>query len=148
MSLDVYLENPVETETVSVQSIFIRENGQTVSITPEEWTRRFPDREPVTCRQDVDYVFRANITHNLNKMAGEAGIYDCLWRPDENGITKASQLIEPLREGLALMKSDPERFEKLNPSNGWGTYAQFIPWIEKYLMACEQNPNANVQVSR
>ena len=38
-------------------------------------------------------VYSANITHNLNRMAMEAGIYECLWRPDEHGITKAAQII-------------------------------------------------------
>jgi len=93
-------------------------------------------------------VYEANITHNLNRMAAEAGIYDALWRPEEVGITAAAQLIEPLRAGLVLMKADPARFEKFNAENGWGTYRQFVPWIEKYLAACEENPDASVRVSR
>ena len=28
---------------------------------------------------NVVWVFDANITHNLGKMAGKAGIYDALW---------------------------------------------------------------------
>ena len=62
-------------------------------------------------------VHSANITHNLNKMAGEAGIYKHLWRPDKIGITKAEQLVEPLRAGLEILKSDPERFKKFNPAH-------------------------------
>lgn len=93
-------------------------------------------------------VYWANITHNLNKMADAAGIYKHLWRPDEIGITKAAQLIEPLREGLALLKSDPEKFEQYNSSNGWGLYEHFVPFVEKYLAACEEHPDADVKVSR
>jgi hypothetical protein len=93
-------------------------------------------------------VFSSNITHNLNRMATEAGIYKHLWRPEEIGITKASQLVEPLRAGLALMKSDPARFRAFSADNGWGTYDQFLPWIEEYLMACEANPDATVEASR
>lgn len=93
-------------------------------------------------------VYWANITHNLNSMAKEAGIYMHLWRPDEIGITKAEQLIEPLTKGLALMKSDPERFEKHNSPNGWGLYEHFVPWIEKYLEACKEFPDAEINVSR
>ncbi len=92
--------------------------------------------------------YNANITHNLNKMADEAGIYQHLWRPEEIGITKAGQLIEPLEKGLALMKSDPERFKKFNAPNGWGLYEHFIPWIENYLSACKEYPEADVGVSR
>ena len=93
-------------------------------------------------------VFKANITHNLGEMAGEAGIYKALWRPEEIGITTAAQLIPLLREGVAKMKADPARFENLNPSNGWGSYADFVPWIEEYLAACEANPDAHVEASR
>lgn len=93
-------------------------------------------------------VFEANITHNLTSMANEAGIYKELWRPEEVGITVARQLIEPLTKGLELMKSDPERFERHNPSNGWGSYKGFVPWIERYLDACREYPEAAVRVSR
>lgn len=95
-----------------------------------------------------EIFFEANITHNLNAMAGEAGIYQHLWRPEEIGITKAKQLIEPLRTGLQLMRSDPTRFLAFNASNGWGTYDQFLPWIQQYLDACEEYPEANVSASR
>ena len=95
-----------------------------------------------------EVLFDANITHNLNKMAEEAGIYEHLWRPDEIGVTHASQLIAPLTKALELMKSDPARFEKFNSPNGWGSYKGFVPWIEKYLEACKENPDAHVSVSR
>ena len=93
-------------------------------------------------------VFSANITHNLGSMAEEAGIYKYLWHPEELGITKAAQLIQPLREGLALMKSDPKRFKKFNSPNGWGMYKHFIPWMERYLDACGEYPNADISVGR
>jgi len=93
-------------------------------------------------------VYGANITHNLGKMADEAGIYKHLWRPDEIGVTKAEQLIEPLRAGLALLKSDPKRFRKFDDENGWGLYTNFVPFVEKYLQACEEYPDAEVTVSR
>lgn len=93
-------------------------------------------------------VFWANITHNLNTMAGEAGIYEHLWRPEEIGITTAAQLIEPLQTGIILMEREPERFIALEPSNKWGTYRDFIPWLKNYLEACEKHPTAFVQVSR
>lgn len=93
-------------------------------------------------------VFEANVTHNLGKMAEAAGIYKALWRPEEIGITRAYQLIEPLRAGLLLMKAEKERFEALNPENGWGSYAGFVKFVENYLTACENNPQAEVYVSR
>jgi len=93
-------------------------------------------------------VYSANITHNLGKMADAAGIYQHLWRPEELGITTASELIEPLREGLAKLKADPEKFEAFNASNGWGKYEYFVPFVERYLRACEEYPGATVRVWR
>lgn len=93
-------------------------------------------------------VFTANITHNLNEMAAEAGIYKHLWRPDEIGITKAQELISPLTDGLALMQSEPDRFKALNPENGWGSYDGFLNWIARYIEACKMYPDSNVSVWR
>ena len=111
---------------------------------------------PCTCshcwnehtREKTERYFDANITHNLVNMASEAGIYGVVWRPEENGITKGRQLIEPLEAGIALLRSDPERFKRFNASNGWGLYENFVPWLEKYLLACKEYPDANVSVSR
>jgi hypothetical protein len=150
MSLDVYLtlkDNQVQRPD---KRIFIREDGRTKEISRAEWDAKYPGREPATLESDddSDEIYNANITHNLNKMADAAGIYKHLWRPDEIGITKASQLIEPLRIGLALLRSDPERFRKLNPENGWGNYEGLIRFVENYLQVCEQYPEADVSVSR
>ena len=93
-------------------------------------------------------VYESNITHNLNKMAMEAGIYEALWRPEEIGITHAEQLIEPLTEGLAKLKADPDHYQKFNSPNGWGMYEHFVPFVEDYLNACKENPDAEVNVSR
>ena len=91
-----------------------------------------------------------NITHNLNNMAHAAGIYECLWRPEEQAppITKSSQCIAPLRAGLAALKANPEAFRPMSAANGWGTYEQFVPWVEKVLAVCEANPDAFVSASR
>lgn len=93
-------------------------------------------------------VYSSNITHNLGKMAREAGIYEHLWRPEEIGVAKAAQLIKPLEEGLELLKREREHFEKFNAPNGWGMYEHFVPFVERYLEACRENPDADVSVSR
>ena len=99
-------------------------------------------------KREAESLYWSNITHNLGKMAEEAGIYKHLWRPEEIGITKASQLIEPLQEGLRLLKSDPERFKKFDAPNRWGIYKHFVPFVREYLDACIEYPDGNVQVSR
>lgn len=95
-----------------------------------------------------DQVYWSDITHNLNKMAEAAGIYKHLWRPEEIGITKAGELIEPLREGLHKMIDNPSTFKIHDAANGWGRYGDFVPWVAEYLEACVKNPTATVEVSR
>jgi hypothetical protein len=93
-------------------------------------------------------VYSANITHNLGDMADAAGIYKELWRPEEISIGQARQLIEPLKAAIARLNSDPDKFRRLNPENGWGSYVGFLKFCEEYLKACEENPDASVEVSR
>lgn len=93
-------------------------------------------------------IYAAKITHNLNTMANAAGIYQHLWRPEELGITKASQLIEPLTEGLAKLTADPEHYKTFNPKNGWGDYEDLVQFVRHYLNACTENPDATIEVSR
>lgn len=126
MSLDVYLN---------------RELG------PEEWSPCYHCNGTGKLGADPE-VYSANITHNLGAMADAAGIYEALWRPEEIAVTHARQLIEPLRAGLEKLRSDPAAFEKYNATNGWGLYKHFVPFVEKYLRACEENPDSMVKVSR
>lgn len=149
MSLDVYLttKTPVARRG---SGIFVRENGRTVEISSEEWNARNPGHTPVVVQQSDETceAYSANITHNLNEMAEAAGIYKHLWRPEEIGITHAAQLIAPLKAGIARMKESPEQMKAHNPENGWGSYQDFLPWLEDYLAACEAHPEAEVSVSR
>lgn len=100
------------------------------------------------CDEDGKTIYTANITHNLKEMAQEAGIYDCLWRPEEHGITQARQIIEPLAFGLAKLVTEKSRFEQFNAPNGWGLWVNFVPWCAEYLQSCRDNPDAIVRVSR
>jgi len=119
---------------------------------------------------DIDYedLFHSNITHNLNEMADEAGLYETLWRPyrlntnydvsientdseytfESNNQVIASDLITSLENGLAKLKSDSNHFKQFNPSNGWGNYDVLVSFVEKYLFVCKQYPYAIVNVSR
>lgn len=125
MSLDVYLEGPAETVTC-VCSECDHEHTRVVRAT----------------------LYQANITHNLGAMAEEAGLYMWLWRPDELGVTCARELIEPLKAGLALLRSDPAKYEAFNAPNGWGLYKHFVPFVAKYLAACEEYPEATARACR
>ena len=93
-------------------------------------------------------LFTANITHNLGYMADKAGIYKILWRPEVVGAVVASDISSELARGLGDMKKRPEYYKPFDAGNKWGTYKDFIPWLEKYLEACLEYPDAKIEISR
>jgi len=122
-----------------------------------------------TLKEENEEVYSSNITHNLNKMADKAGIYESLWQPhrlkegyhtipkddheaewefEQSQTIKANEIIAPLERGLSDLKARPENFKKFNSPNGWGMYKHFIPFVEGYLKACKEYPDAIVEVSR
>lgn len=121
-----------------------------------------------TWEEDEEYIFDGGTTHNLGKMAKEAGIYDALWRPyqlkeeynipdgdheaeydfeDENPMY-AKDIISALERGLKDLEKRPKYFEKFNSPNGWGMYEHFVPFVTRYLEACKENPEALIVASR
>ena len=95
-----------------------------------------------------EMVFNANITHNLGKMATACGVYYACWRPDEINCKRAKHILPMLKDGIFTLKANPEHYKKFNPSNGWGSYDNFVPWLEKYRNACEEYPEAKIRISR
>ena len=93
-------------------------------------------------------VFSDYVTHNLDRMAEAAGIYQYLWRPEELNITTAGELIVPLTEGLEKLKSNPEYYQTFQATNGWGTYDGFLRFVENYLENCRRFPEGKIRVSR
>ena len=93
-------------------------------------------------------VFETNITHNLGEMADAAGIYKACWRPEEIGARHAKDIIPMLEAGLAELKSKPDYYRQFDSPNGWGLYEDFVLWVEEYLEACKENPDAEIEVSR
>jgi hypothetical protein len=92
-------------------------------------------------------VHSQNITHNLCEMAKAVGLYGPLWRPEENGIEHAGQLIDVLESGIAKLKAAPAKYKLMDSPNGWGKYEHFVPWLEHLLEASESYPDAKVRVS-
>lgn len=92
-------------------------------------------------------VFELNITHNLIAMAEEANLYHALWTPEKLGITKAKELIPLLDHGLITL-TDSERFQMINPDNGWSDYWGFVRCVRRYLAACKAHPEATIRVCR
>ena len=89
-----------------------------------------------------------NITHNLIEIAQKAGLYKCLWCPEENGYRTAHQIIEPLEHGIKHMACNRDEYEKLNPENGWGSYDDFLLWLTRVLASARRNPDGKLWASR
>ena len=87
-----------------------------------------------------------NITHNLGEMANAVNVYKELWHPEELGINKAEQLIEPLTLALSTLKGEPDKYKEFNPPNGWGDYKGLMNFIADYLEECKAHPEAKVRV--
>ncbi len=97
--------------------------------------------------EDNDLVFEANITHNLCEMAEELGLYLPLWRNKKSGVYCAGDLIVPLVVAINNMREDPAKYKAFDSPNGWGTYDDFLPWLEDLLVACKNYPCATIETS-
>jgi hypothetical protein len=99
-------------------------------------------------------VYSGNVTHNLGKMAREVSLsngmtlYDILWRPDEHGFKYAKDISDLLDIGWNILLSDPEKYKRYNPENGWGSYEGLCEFVYRYRNACWDNPQAELSVSR
>ena len=147
MSLNVSLFINVSVERRGT-GVFIRENGKNIELTYEKVITKFPGAELEEQRYSSNCVFDANITHNLSTMAKEVGIYWSCWRPEEIGAVYAKDIIPLLQDGLRFLKEYPNICKQFDDPNDWGTYDQFVPWVEEYLEACIKYPEAIIHVSR
>jgi hypothetical protein len=102
----------------------------------------------ITLRVDGEEVFQAYITHNLTDMAKAACIYGAIWRPDEYGFEKPRHIKLYLTQGLVDLLSDPYKYEKFNPQNGWGSYDYLVNFVKNYIIACSRYPDATIEVCR
>ena len=99
-------------------------------------------------------VYDNNITHNLSRMAlavkltNGMTLYDVLWRPDEHELVLAKDIAELLDEGWNILQSNPDRFKKHNPENGWGNYDNLCRFVYEYRTACWNEPDATIEVCR
>ncbi len=165
MSLDVslYLDTPT---IKSGTGVFVRENGANRELSVEEVKLKYPDSNIEEVEYKTDCVFSANITHNLNKMASEAGVYDACWRPyklhkdygrndgvediefEQKVVMYAKDIVPFLQKGYDELRLKPEFYKQFDSPSGWGVYDNFLPWVKNYLDACLENPDATISVSR
>ena len=95
-------------------------------------------------------LFSSNITHNLNKMAEAAGIYQAIWRPEEIFLDQPrAKDIEPyLYLGIKELASNPEKYKQFDAPNGWGTYEDLLRFLKEYYWACLMTPEAFIEACR
>jgi hypothetical protein len=99
-------------------------------------------------KDDGQPIYNANVTHNLGRMAKEAGFYQALWRPEEIGIEKAKDLVPYIRNGINKMCEDPDYYKQFDSPNGWGTYDDFLLWLIELNHKLKLNLNSFVIVGR
>jgi hypothetical protein len=124
--------------------------------------------EGKTLEPQRECLYSSNITHNLGKMASEAGIYEALWRPyqlkegynisegdyqaeykfEEENPVRGYEIIPVIEKGLEDMIARPAHYKTFDSPNGWGLYKHFVPFIEKYLEALKEYPESFVECSR
>ena len=102
----------------------------------------------INCKCCESELFEKNITHNLGKMAGEAGVYKALWRPEEINCKYAKDILPILEKGLEELKSDPKKYKQFNPENGWGKYESLVIFVGYVIDACKKYPEGILRISR
>ena len=84
-------------------------------------------------------IFDENVGSSVVDLAEKMGLPECIWRPDEHGIDRAGQLIEPLATGLAKLDAHQQ------PST---RHMKLAEVVSCYLQACREHPDATVTVWR
>lgn len=95
-------------------------------------------------------LFSTNITSNVRHMADEAGVSLAMWSPeavDNRGDeVNPEDLLPVIKAGIEDMLANPQKYIRLQGSNNWGTYPQFLDWIFRFRDACEEYPVAKIEV--
>lgn len=89
-------------------------------------------------------LYEDNITHNLTGMWDEAGIYDCIYKKENE---TAGSILPTLKQGFAAMQSNPSKYRALEINN-WGTYEDAMTFLENLIQACEDYPKAIIRVAK
>jgi hypothetical protein len=60
----------------------------------------------------------------------------------------ARDISDYLDAGWNILLSDPEKFMKFEPDNGWGSYEGLCNFVYNYRNACWDAPDAELSISR
>lgn len=92
--------------------------------------------------QEVD-VLDWNYTSNCSPMWREAGAD----LAEFHGKT-ARECLPFVYRAIAKMKAEPEKYDAMNPPNGWGSRESLVEALEGMAMVLEQHPDGKITVSR
>ena len=86
--------------------------------------------------------WQGNVTYNLSPMIREVFVIPLR---DMYGVT-GYQISHCLKVSIQSMVFKQEKLEKLNPSNGWGSYDVLFNFILDLKKACDEYPNERLKV--
>jgi hypothetical protein len=104
-----------------------------------------PERCP-TCGHIEDQE-NFNVTYNVSRMWYELFPKEQGDMVPIEGLT-GSQAEPIIKKAIKKFKSNKKSLEKLNPPNGWGSYNQFLEFLEDVLDACKRYPNSKWEAWR
>lgn len=96
-----------------------------------------------TFKKETELVFDLSFTSNYLPIARACGVDKALF-DRSHGYSEAFEAIPSLIEGIKRLKLKPQHFKDLEPTNGWGTYCDFLESCIKTLEACEKFPEASI----
>ena len=89
-------------------------------------------------------LFQTNITYNLADM-----YYKCIDKKlgleKLNGLS-SKEALPIVKRAIEDMIENKEEYEKLNPSNGWGSYHGLLRDLLNLKESCEQIPDGVIEV--
>lgn len=152
MSLDVYINYKKPKKRVIKRGLDGIACGSNIAIYNED-------------TEVTEEYWSANITHNMCNMANhipvsytinneeyENNLYMLVWRPEEVGIgnvcNNTDVVAQALQSGISYMILHREELLQYNPSNNWGSYDSFLPWLIEYWNKCLENPDCLIECSR
>lgn len=92
---------------------------------------------------NVSYGNNFNLTYNLSPMLWQAGMP--AWR-DMQGMS--AEVAGAIWDKVVVeLITHPDRYEPMNPSNGWGSREQAIEVLSALVTACRAHPEAVIAAS-
>jgi hypothetical protein len=94
---------------------------------------------PEPARVGEDWGYTSNCSEMWCQAGADLGAFDG---------QLAGKCATVLRSAIRVLESELDRFLAMNPPNGWGSYADLVPHLEKLLAWFETHPLATVRVWR